>query len=126
MLITTGTLTIAVAHASKGKTITLPRTLNYFTGKESMCQTSFNDAAWGKATHFYTTSAQLLTKVKFDEIIQGAQLFMNLKSNHAHNKMTEATKVIEINNDDEQACLLVISDDDDNCKLFYPFATSLT
>jgi len=126
MLITTGTLTIAVAHASKGKTITLPCTLNYFTSKELMHQTGFNDAAWGKATHSYTTSMQSLIKVKFNEIIQGAQPFMNLKSNHAHSKMTEGTEVIEINDDDEQACLLVISDDDGNCKLFYPFTTSLT
>jgi len=126
MLITMGTLTIAVAHASKGKTITLPHTLNYFTGKELMRQTGFNGAAWGKATCSYTMSAQSLTKVKFDEIIQGAQPFMNLKSNHPCGKMTEATKVIEINDDDEQACLLVISDDDGNCKLFYPFTTSLT
>lgn len=124
MLITTGTLTIAVA--SKGKTITLPCTLNYFTSKGSRHQTGFNDAAWGKATRSYTMLVRLLTKVKFDEIIQGAQPFMNLKSNCACSKMTEATKVIKINDNDEQACLLVISDDDGNCKLFYPFATSLT
>ena len=85
----------------------------------------FNDAAWGKAN---TTLASMLTKVKFDDIIQEAQPFINPKSTHAHNKMTGTVEVIEITDDDEQACLVDIDDDDNdyNCKLFYPFVTPLT
>jgi hypothetical protein len=107
-------LTIAIAQASKGKTVTLPRTLNYFTGKESMRQTGFNDAAWGKATRAYTKSACSLTKVKLDEIIQGAQPFAILKSNRAHGKTTESMEIIEIDDEDERACLVDISDSDED------------
>jgi hypothetical protein len=36
-LIATGTLTVEMARAARGRTITLPRTLNFSTGKDSMC-----------------------------------------------------------------------------------------
>ena len=66
----TGTLTIEMAHASKGKTIPLPRTVNRSTGKESMRQTGFSDIAWGKATRSYAISAQSLANTKFDAIVK--------------------------------------------------------
>jgi hypothetical protein len=123
-LIATGTLTIEVARASKGKTVILPRTLNYFTGKESHRQLGFNDAAWGKATRSYTTSASALMNVKFDDIVQAAQRFVNLKSTRARSKTTDI-EVIEIKDTDERACLVDFDGDDDDCKSFYPFATPL-
>jgi hypothetical protein len=120
-LIATRTLTIEVAHASKGKTVTLPRIVNHYTGKESKRQTGFNDTAWGKATRSYTTSASTLTKVKFECVIQEAQPFVNPKPTR-RNKMTATVEVIEINDDDERACLVDIDDDDnDDCKFLYPF-----
>ena len=114
-LIASGTLTIAVARSGNGKNVTLPRTFNYFTGKETKRQTGFNDAAWGKTTRSYTTSARSLTKAKFHDIIEGAQPFINSKP---RKKTAESSEVIEIVSDDECACLVAMSDDDDNCKFF--------
>jgi hypothetical protein len=55
-----------MACASKGKMVTLPRTLNLSCGKDSMCQTGFSNMAWGKATCCYAMSACSLTNTKFD------------------------------------------------------------
>jgi len=54
MLIASRTLMITVTHGSNGKGVSLPHTFNHLTGKESMCQTGFNNAAWGKATYVST------------------------------------------------------------------------
>ena len=122
-LIATGTLTAVMAHASKCKAVTLPWTLNLSTGKESMWQTSFSDAIWGKVTCSYAMSASSFTNTKFGAIVQDAWLFMNLKSTHSK---TEAKEVIEINydNDNEWGNLVENSNDNNNgedCKLFLPF-----
>jgi hypothetical protein len=111
-LIANGTLNIPAARASKAKGVILPRTINQFTGKESTRQTGFNDAAWGSATRSYAKSASKLPNNKFDEIIEGATEYM--KVNRTRNKTTEATEVIEIDDDDERACL--VSDDDGHSK----------
>ena len=122
-LIAAGTLTVVMAHASKGKAVTLLQTLNLSTGKESMWQTSFSDAIWGKATCSYATSASPFTNTKFGAIVQDAWSFMNPKSTHSK---TDTKDVIEINddNDDEWGNLVDNSNDNDNnenCKLFLPF-----
>jgi hypothetical protein len=97
-LVATGTLTVEMAHTtSKGKTIPLPRTLNFSTGKDSMRQTGFSDVAWGKATRGYATSARSLTNVKFDTIIQEAKDF--LKPIRSRNKTTDM-EIINIDDDD--------------------------
>ncbi|KAF8810964.1 hypothetical protein BYT27DRAFT_7253100 [Phlegmacium glaucopus] len=107
-----------MVRASKGKTPTLPRNLNLGSGKESTHQTGFSDAAWGKATCGYAISAHSLTNVKFDAIIQEAQEFM--KPTRARNKTTEATEVINIDEDDERALLIDNSSDSDiECKLVF-------
>jgi hypothetical protein len=114
-LVATGTLTVAMAHASKGKTVTLLRTLNLSTGKDSMRQTGFSDTAWGKATRGYATSARSLAKTKFDGIIQEAREFM--KPIRSRGKTTEPTEIIDIDDsDDERACLVDNSDSDVECK----------
>ena len=59
-LVATGTLTIDMINAAKGKTVNLPKTMNLATAKESMRQTGFSDVAWGKATHNYAKSAHSL------------------------------------------------------------------
>ncbi|KAI9511580.1 hypothetical protein F5148DRAFT_1146743 [Russula earlei] len=71
-LVSTGTLTVAMAHANKGKAVTLPWTLNLYTSKDSMHQTGFCNTAWGKATCSYATSAHMLANTKFNTIIQEA------------------------------------------------------
>ncbi|KAF8799192.1 hypothetical protein BYT27DRAFT_7318611, partial [Phlegmacium glaucopus] len=113
-LVATGTLTVAMVRASKGKTLTLPRNLNLSSGKESTCQTSFSDAAWGNATCGYAISAHSLTNIKFDAIIQEAQEFM--KPTRTRNKTTEATDVIDVDEDDERALLIDNSDSDIECE----------
>ena len=112
-LIATGTLTIVMAYASRGKAVNLPQTLNFSTGKDSMHQTSFSNAAWGKATHSYAKSASSLTTAKFNAIIQDAQPFVNPKLTCAHSK-TKAKSLNISNNKDEWGCLVENLDDSDN------------
>ena len=112
-LVATGTLTVAMAHGSKGKAVALPRTLNVSSGKESMRQTGFSDAAWGKATRSYATSIHSLTHVKFDAIVKAAQAFA--KPTRAHNRTSDATEVIDVDEFNERACLVDNSDEDSNC-----------
>ena len=87
-----------MAHASKGKSIPLPWTINLSTGKGSMHQTGFNDVAWGKATCSYAKLAGLLANVKFNAIIEDAKEF--LKPSWSCNKTMEAIEIIDIDNDD--------------------------
>ena len=115
MLVATGTLTIEMIHAAKGKTVTLPRTVNLSSGKESMHQTGFSNATWGNASHSYATSACSIITVKFDVIVKEAQEFV--KPTRACNKTTNATETININ-DDKWACLLNNSDSESECKSF--------
>ena len=119
-LVATGTLTVAMAHGSKGKAVTLPRTLNLSTGKESMRQTGFSDAAWGKATRGYATSIRSLTNTKLDAIITAAQVFM--KPTRAHNR-TDPTEIIDVDEDNERACLVDNSNSDSDCNVvkLFPF-----
>lgn len=93
-----------MAHASKGKSVALPRTVNLSSGKESMRQTGFSDAAWGKATRGYATSIRSLTNAKFDAIVKEAQPFA--KPTRAHNRASDATEVIDVDADNERACLV--------------------
>jgi hypothetical protein len=116
MLVATGMLMIKMAHAAKGKTVTLPRTVNLSSSKESMRQTGFSDAAWGNASRSYTTSACSLAKVKFDVIVKEAQEFV--KPTRARNRTTDATETINVDEDDERACLLDNSDSESECKSF--------
>jgi hypothetical protein len=111
-LITTGTLTVKMAHAARDRTITLLRTLNLSTGKDSMCQMGFSDASWGKVTCNYAKSAHSLTKAKFNVIIKEAQEFV--KPTWAWNKTIDTTEMIDVDEDNEQAYLVDNSDSD--CK----------
>ena len=100
-----------MARTSKGKTISLPRTINISTGKESMHQTGFSDVAWGKATRGYTVSARSLTNLKFDAIIQDAQEFT--KPICSHNKITDAMEIIDIDDDDDIEWAHLVDNDSD-------------
>ncbi|KAH9023765.1 hypothetical protein EDB85DRAFT_1894623 [Lactarius pseudohatsudake] len=114
-LIETGTVTTKTPRAARGKTLTLPKTLNYATGKDSTRQTGFSDATWGKATRNYTKSARSLAKAKFDVIIKEAQVFM--KPTRTRTKMAKAGssgEVIDVDDYDIRACLVANSDSD--CK----------
>lgn len=124
-LVATGTLMIAMAQAAKGKTISLPRTLNFSTGKEFMQQTGFSDTAWGKASRAYAKSARALSKAKFAAIIEEARVFV--KPTRARNRTTDATEIIDVD-EDERGCLIDNSDSDEleECKLssfLFPSAT---
>lgn len=114
-LVATGTLTVAMVRSSKGKAVTLPRALNLSTGKESMRQTGFSDASWGKATRGYATSIQSLTNIKFDAIVTAAQAFA--KPTRAHIRASDATEVIDVDADNERACLIDNSDLDSDCNV---------
>ena len=86
-LVATGTLTVVLSHASKGKAVMLPRTLNMSTGKELMRQTGFSDVAWGKATRGCATSIRSLTNSKFEAIVAAAQPFT--KPTRTHNRSSD-------------------------------------
>ncbi|KAF8483697.1 hypothetical protein DFH94DRAFT_723573 [Russula ochroleuca] len=88
-LVATGTLTIAMAQAARGKTMTLPRTLNLSTGNEPTQQTNFSDTAWGEVTRNYAISASTLSEAKFDDIIEDAREYV--KPTHAYYRTTDAT-----------------------------------
>ena len=111
ILVATGTLTIEMAHGSKGKTIPLPRTVNRSTGKESTRQTGFSDIAWGKATRGYAKSARSLTDVKFNAIVQDAKEF--LRPIQSRNKTTEAMEIITIDDDDDDERAHLVDNESD-------------
>ena len=112
ILVATGTLTIEMAHGSKGKTIPLPRTVNRSTSKESTRQTGFSDIAWGKATRGYAKSARSLTDVKFNAIVQDAKEF--LKPIRSRNKTTtEAMEIINIDDDDDDERAHLVDNESD-------------
>jgi hypothetical protein len=111
-LVATGTLTVAMAHSSKGKAVTLPRTINVSSGKESTRQTGFSDVVWGRVTRGYATSIRSLTNAKLDAIVAAAQVFV--KPTRAHNKTSGSTEVIDVDADNERACLVDNSDSDCN------------
>jgi len=112
-LIATGTLTIAVANASKGKVVTLPRSFNRTTGKEPMRQTGFNDTTWGKVTRSYTLAARELSNSKFESIVEEAQPFVNVKSNRFR-KTEEAVEVIDSDDSAKQRQYLYHTSGEDN------------
>ena len=93
--------------------------MNHATGKKFTCKTGFNDVTWGKATCLYAKSAFSLPNVAFDAILQDAQPFVNMKSKRARTRTTEATKVINVDDEDEDewGCLVYISDNNEECKL---------
>ncbi|KAH9166464.1 hypothetical protein EDB89DRAFT_1910690 [Lactarius sanguifluus] len=112
-LIETGMVTTKTPRAARGKTLTLPKTLNYSTGKDSTRQTGFSDAIWGKATRNYTKSARSLTKAKFDVIIKEARVFMKPTRTRTA-KAGSSREVIDVDDYDIRACLVANSDSD--CK----------
>jgi hypothetical protein len=117
-LVATGTLTIDMVRAAKGKTVSLPKTFNLSTGKDSMCQTGFSDVAWGKVTRGYAKSARGLKKVKFDTVVEEAQEF--IKPTRGCGKSTQLTEVIDVD-EDERACLVDNSDSEsEECKSAFP------
>ena len=117
-LVSTGTLKISMVQGAGGrrKTVSLPRTLNPLTGKESMQLTGFSDTAWGRESRCYTKSARALSKARFDAIIKDAQAYV--RPNRA-NKAVEAKDIINIDDDDIRGCLVDGSSDsgsDKECK----------
>jgi hypothetical protein len=93
-----------MAQAARGKTITLPRTLNLSTGKESTRQTGFSDAAWGQVTRSYAKSAHALPRAKFNAIVESAQVYAKpIRRNRS------ATETIVVDQDDERACFVTNS-----------------
>ena len=109
-LISTGTLTIAMVRAAKGKKLTLPRILNLSTGKGSTRRTEFSDKAWGKETRGFAKLARGLTKAKYDIILEEALEVAHqcLKGDFT----TSASAVTGTGDDDECACLVSDADSD--------------
>jgi hypothetical protein len=102
-----------MARAARGKTVTLPRTMNYATGKNSMYQTGFSDTAWGEVTRSYTKSAAGLSDEKFRAIINDAQVFM--KRTRVRNRTTNGTEA-KNPEEDERACLVDYSGSESDCE----------
>lgn len=124
-LVATGTLTISLIRASKGKTIPLPKTINLSSGKESTRQTGFSDTAWGKETRSYAKSARSLPTAKFDIIIKEAREFMK----PVRSRGNVSTEPIVIDDDDnERANLIDLSDgsDRDSTCMLPPLLTEFT
>ncbi|KAF8268670.1 hypothetical protein EI94DRAFT_1800187 [Lactarius quietus] len=111
-LVARGILMIAIARAARGKTVTFPRTLNVSTSKDSMCQTGFSDAAWGKASRSYAKSARALSIAKFGAIVDSAWVYM--KPSRFFNKSDTVPTETIVNENDERACLINNSGSDVN------------
>jgi hypothetical protein len=109
-LISTGTLTIDMISAAKGKTVALPRTMNYSTGKNSKNLTGFNDSMWGGRTCSYITSINknLKDDAKFDAVISSAMEFAR-SSRHVEDSIS-APQDDEDEEEDERAQLVDRSD----------------
>ncbi|KAG1860196.1 hypothetical protein DFJ58DRAFT_726209 [Suillus subalutaceus] len=61
---------------AKGKSIPLPKTLNYSTSKVSNHQTGFNDITWGSSTRSYVKSiVKSFQDEKFQAVITSAKEF---------------------------------------------------
>ena len=67
-----------------------------------MRQTGFSDVAWGQVTRSYAKSANSLTNIKFDSIVQEAREFMKPVRARGH-----AMDVITIDDDDDERANLV-------------------
>ncbi|KAF8256884.1 hypothetical protein EI94DRAFT_1710014 [Lactarius quietus] len=103
-LVARGILTIAIARAARGKTVTFPHMLNVSTGKDSMHQMGFSDAAWGKVSRSYAKLARALSIAKFGAIVNSAQVYM--KPSCFFNKSDTVPTETVVNEDDERACLI--------------------
>jgi hypothetical protein len=103
-LVSTGTLTIEMARVARGKTVPLPRTLNFSTGRESTRQTGFSDAAWGVTTRNYTKSAHALPRAKFEAIVKAAQVYMKPGRRNLSSGATESVADM-----DKRACFVTNS-----------------
>jgi hypothetical protein len=87
---------------TKGKNVTLPKSLNHSTGKVSNRQTGFNDITWGKTTRKYVKSISKAYKrkpKKFDEIIACAK--ESLKKSYHINDGTGDTPGGDATDDDD-------------------------
>jgi hypothetical protein len=95
---------------AKGRTVTLPKTLNHSTGKQSNRQTGFNDVTWGNSTRSYAKSIKrALTNDKFSEITTRAKEFCK-KSRRVDDGPDNALDGDTINEElDERAQLMDIS-----------------
>jgi hypothetical protein len=105
-LVATGTLTVEIHHAAKGKAVTIPKMKNLGSGKDSMQPVGFNDAAWGVATQHYATNAGRLPDAKFKAIFDEAREFMKTVRGR---KNTEGTEAVKTKNDNDTR-VMVLSD----------------
>jgi hypothetical protein len=103
---TNGTITIEMIHTAKGKTISLPKTLNYSMGKVSNQQTGFNNATWGKSTCLYVNGInQNLADNMFELIICQAKGFAKT-SRHTQDKSNQMAKVDTIRSEPDKCTQL--------------------
>jgi hypothetical protein len=126
----TGTLTVEMIWAAKGKTMPLLKILNHSTGKISTGQTGFNNVTWGDSTHAYVKSIMKAFNKKQDkltDIITRAKEFSR-KSCHTDgaNTMPDSDADEEEEDLDEHALLVDISssesgskEDTSECKVYY-------
>ena len=133
-LVASGTLTVAVARAARGRTIILPRSLNHSTGKISTRLTGFNGATWGKASQNYAMLARKLSKTELNVIIKEAGVFVKPTRAELNDIIEEARMFVKskracdstnaVETIDERACLVDDSDSDEECKLSFLFHSS--
>lgn len=133
----TGTLTVEMIRAAKGKTMPLPKTLNHSTGKISTRQTGFNDVTWGDSTRTYAKSITKAFNKKQDkltDIITRAKEFSR-KSRRADGAKTmpDSDADDEEEDLDERALLVDISSsesgsegDASECKIYYLLLCSIS
>jgi hypothetical protein len=115
----TGTLTVEMIQAAKGKPMPLPKTLNHSAGKISTHQTGFNDITWGDSTHAYAKSITKAFNKKQDkltDIITCAKEFFR-KSHNADEEeedLDECALLVDISSSESGS-----EGDASECKVYY-------
>jgi len=111
-----------MVRAAKGKAITLPKTMNYFTGKNTKNVTGIQWRQWGEGQDTLHTWSRLIKNLKddakFNAVIRGAMEFAKFTSSalktqladHVTTKMkTKTTSVPQLVDRSDSG-----SDDDDD------------
>jgi hypothetical protein len=113
-----------MAHDTKGKNVTLPRTLNPSTGKDSIRQTGFSDTVWGETTREYSSSIRALANTKFDAIVKEAEVFK--KRTRASNRTSDPAQVTNVDAGNKRRACLVDNSDSDSDVLNSFLSTNVT
>jgi hypothetical protein len=100
-LVANGVITVAIHKAAKleNKLVTIPRSKNESSGKESLYKAEFSDACWGNATNIYAGYASKMSASKVNAILNQAKEFVKPIS---YRKATQASDPMKVDEDEDR------------------------